>query len=436
MKMNFQKGVLIATYRVRFVLVMLVLVVSTHYYIESVFFDDGEISYTRMSPSQEHSMASVYQQVYNFEEIQARNTERMKFVKQQCYSSVQNLNENERYMHGNLSKDILRLLTTPNQSILYCRVSKAGSTYTLITLNQTFDCDYNCLVNSSQRIWVLPYEKKKIEIRNVYKFLFVREPYGRLFSTYSNKFYFPKGNWHPIGTTIARTFRENPSNDSLKFGHDVKFSEFIRFVVEEFEVGHKMDVHIRPMAATCDPCRYDFDFIGKLETMSSDFAYLKNEWKNRNIIKKSREDLGIKTNLFSAMNRLKFTLHRIKGSHIEIFNLYQRAWRYYQITAVISKHIGMPFSKNMTIKLREFKQKLEKAKQMSDVYNTTAVKAQRHEAMVQAYSTVPLKDLERLKTFVREDCLLFGYDESPAWLFDRTLSTNATNTFNYFIGLD
>jgi hypothetical protein len=304
------------------------------------------------------------------------------------------------------------------------------------TLYQTFDCDYNCLVNSSKRIWVLPYENKKFEISNVYKFLFVREPYGRLFSTYSNKFYFPKGYWHPIGTAIARTLRENPSKDSLEFGHDVKFSEFIRYVVEEFEVGHIMDEHIRPMSGDCNPCRYDFDFIGKLETMSSDFAYLKNEWINRNIIKKSRENLGIKTNLFSAIKHFKFTLKKIKGSHIEIFNLYQRAWRYYQITAVLSKHIGMPFPKNMTIKFREFRQELEKAKQMSDVYNTTTVKAQRHEAMVQAYSTVPLKDLERLKTFVREDCLLFGYDESPAWLFDRTLSTNATNTFNYFIGLD
>ncbi|XP_060555702.1 uncharacterized protein LOC132716447 [Ruditapes philippinarum] len=434
--MNFENGVLNGTYRIRFVLVMLVLVVSTHYYIEYVSFNDGEISYTRMSPSPKHNMASVYQQVYNFEEIQARNTKRMKFLKQQCYSSVRNLDKNERYMHGNLSKDILRLLTTPNQSILYCRVSKAGSTYTLNTLNQIFHCDYNCLVNSSKRIWVLPYEKKKIEIRKSYKFLFVREPYGRLFSTYSNKFYLPKGYWHPIGTTITRKFRENPSKDSLEFGHDVKFSEFIRYIVEEFEVGHNMDEHIRPMAGNCNPCRYEFDFIGKLETMSSDFAYLKNEWSKRNIIKKSRKDLGKQTNLFSAMNHFYSTLKKINGSHIEIFNLYQRAWRYYQITAVISKHIDMPFSKNMTFNFHQFKQELEKAKQMSDVYNTTAVKAQKYEAMVHAYSTVPLRDLERLKIFVREDCLLFGYDESPAWLFDRTLSSNASTTFNYFIGLD
>jgi hypothetical protein len=304
------------------------------------------------------------------------------------------------------------------------------------TLNKIFHCDNDCLRNSSKRIGMLPYQRKTVAIRNSYKFFFVREPYGRLFSTYSNKFYFPKGYWHPIGTTIARKFRENASKDSLEFGHDVKFSEFIRYVVEEFEVGYKMDVHIRPMAATCNPCIYDFDFIGKLETMSSDFAYLKNEWNNRNIIKKSREDLAEKTDLFSAMKYFNLTLKKINGSHIKIFNLYQRAWRYYQITAVIPKHIDMPFSKNMSINHDDFIQELEKAKQMSVVYNTTTVKAQKHEAMVQAYSTVPLRYLERLKTFVREDCLLFGYDESPTWLFDKKVSPKVPDTYNYFIGLD
>ncbi|XP_060555727.1 carbohydrate sulfotransferase 9-like [Ruditapes philippinarum] len=381
-------------------------------------------------------MTTVHQEVYDFEEIQARNARRKKFLEQQCYFSIKNLTRNERYMHGKLRKSILRALMTPNQTILYCRVSKAGSTYTMDTLNKIFHCDNDCLRNSSKRIGALPYQRKKVAIRNSYKFLFVREPYGRLFSTYSNKFYFPKGYWHPIGTTIARKFRENPSKDSLEFGHDVKFSEFIRYVVEEFEVGYKMDVHIRPMAATCNPCRYDFDFIGKLETMSSDFAYLKNEWNNRNIIKKSREDLGKKTNLFSAMKYFNLTLKKINGSHIEIFTLYQRAWRYFQITAVISKHVDMPFSKNMSINHDDFIQELEKAKQMSVVYNTTTVKAQKHEAMVQAYSTVPLRYLERLKTFVREDCLLFGYDESPTWLFDKKVSPKVPDTYNYFIGLD
>ncbi|XP_060607545.1 uncharacterized protein LOC132759740 [Ruditapes philippinarum] len=303
-------------------------------------------------------------------------------------------------------------------------------------LAEMFNCDINCLRNSSKLIRKLPYKKKKIEITNSYKFLFVREPYGRLFSTYSNKFYFPKGYWYPLGTNIIRRLRENPSQDSLIYGHDVTFAELIRYIVEEFEVGHIMDEHIRPMAAECNPCNYEFDFIGKLETMSSDIAYLRNEWNNRHFSKKSQEHLGKRTNLLSEMQHFHLTLKKINGSHINIFNLYQRAWRYYQITAVISKHINMPFSKNKTINYDKFIQELEKARKMTDVYNTTAVKAQKHEAMVQAYSTVPIRDIGRLKTFVREDCLLFGYEESLSWLFDKKVSTKEQTTFNYFIGLD
>lgn len=264
--------------------------------------------------------------------------------------------------------------------------------------------------------------------------MFVREPFGRLFSTYSNKFYFPKGNWNPIGMDIVRRYRKNPSKNSLSYGHDVTFAEFIRYTVDEFEMGNFMDDHIRPMMDNCKPCHYNFDFIGKLETMSSDLKYLIHVRNTRNITNNISIDFRNITKTFSEMTYFVSTLKKVNESDINIYNLYQRAWRYYQITGVISKHLMMPFSGNMTVNWKMFKQELELARQKS-LFNATALKTQKHEAMLQAYSTVPLTYLKRLQTVVKEDCLLFGYDGSPAWLFDRNTSRHMFSDFSYFIGI-
>ena len=63
--------------------------------------------------------------------------------------------------------------------------------------------------------------------------------------------------------------------------------------------------------------------------------------------------------------------------------------------------------------------------------NRTAVKLQRQEAMIQAYRTVPLKDMERLSKYVKMDCLMFGYDLRPNELFQRDNEPGGPS-FNYF----
>ena len=372
-------------------------------------------------------------QVYDWEKLQARNTERISYLKQQCNSTILNLKTKKRYRHGNERKH-LRALMTPDKSILYCRVSKAGSTFIMSKLHEIFHCDLDCLGNSSINTKRLPYKRKQLEVKDAYKFMFVREPYGRLFSTYSNKFYFPKGNWYPIGNDIARRFRKKPSESSLLYGHDVTFAELVRYTVEEYEIGNAMDVHIKPMGTNCSPCHYNFDFIGKLETMTSDLQFLAHEWNSKNITNNINIGSRDGENTFSSMKYFAFTLKKLYGSDINIYNLYQRAWSYYQITGVISKHIKMPFSENLTIKHFAFNHELELARQRS-LLNATAVKTQKHEAMLQAYSTVPLRYLKRLRNVVKEDCLLFGYDESPSWLFDRNVSRKISN-FDYFIGIN
>lgn len=212
----------------------------------------------------------------------AENLRRQARLRQYCMKN----NETER-------KYRVRTLTSPNFDIIYCRVNKAASTFTIQTL---FKCPEECMRGAAEKLYNLPQEDIHNISEQAYKFMFVREPYSRLFSAYTNKFYFPKGNWAPIGPEIVKKYRQNPSADSLKYGHDITFSEIIHYVVEMFETGHgeTMDEHVRPMYARCNPCGYKYDFLGKMETATSDWRYLVHELQSRNILKDIPSNIGEK----------------------------------------------------------------------------------------------------------------------------------------------
>ncbi|XP_060555725.1 uncharacterized protein LOC132716457 [Ruditapes philippinarum] len=165
------------------------------------------------------------QQTTDFQRTHARNYNRQLHLRDQCKLLSQNQTS---YRNAYMKRDILRILTSSTLALVYCRVNKAASWYTISILRNVLDCNEDCMRRYSQRIRSLSYAKKKNQIKNSFKFLFVREPYGRLFSTYCNKFYLPKGIWDPIGKDIVRRYRKNPSEDSLKYGYDVTFGGILR----------------------------------------------------------------------------------------------------------------------------------------------------------------------------------------------------------------
>ncbi|XP_045200170.2 carbohydrate sulfotransferase 11-like [Mercenaria mercenaria] len=380
---------------------------------------------------QAHGASVANAQIGMFDEVSGRNAERLNIIREQC-SLLGKPRQEET------SKLKLRTLCNPSHSVIYCRVNKAASTFIIDTLAYVLNCSADCLRNSSLELYSLP-EKyvKDILQKTAYSFMFVREPYGRLFATYCNKFYFPKGFWTPVGLRIVKRFRENPSNDSLQYGHDVTFTELIRYTVEEFEAGKSMDDHITPMHVRCDPCEHRYNFIGKLETIKSDLEFLANEWQLKKISKRIPEKISEKNNskTFRPMEYFQALLQRLKleQSSINTNDLYKRAWRYYQITGKIYKHINMPCPPTYLNEsnFKDFFKEMKLAVFASNV-SATELKAQKEEAMLEAYSKVPLKYLYRLRKVVLKDCLFFGYDDRPKWLFNRTSSKVNKSSFNYF----
>ena len=333
---------------------------------------------------------------------------------------------------------------------VYCAVPKSGCWFWLRTL-QIIEHEKNFSSLNEMRFSKSPIkpliqlkkflsnhthtEVEEFKSKSV-KFLFVREPYSRLLSAYNNKILLPNPLFWNMGKKIVAAIRHNPSNESLKYGHDVTFAEYIKYVLIQFESGKLLDPHFAPMNTICDPCRFNFDYFGKLETFASDAEFIieKLKEKNKNIsINFADFDKETAMDRVNAQTNFLFAkLKETKGLKYPSYNFYLRVWRDLQIAGHLSKELDMPILKseqNLTLSKDEFLNLVKYA--LSRPMNQTLVKKQRGEALLQAYRSVPKEDLERLSKFVKKDCILFGYDERPRHIFDQSSLPNQ-ETFNYF----
>eukprot|EP00076_Gallus_gallus_P042117 XP_025007655.1 carbohydrate sulfotransferase 11 [Gallus gallus] len=114
-------------------------------------------------------------------------------------------------------------------------------------------------------------------LKNYMKFLFVREPFERLVSAYRNKFT-QKYNtsFHKrYGTKIVRRQRKNATQEALRKGDDVKFEEFVAYLIDPHTQREEpFNEHWQTVYSLCHPCHIHYDLIGKYETLEEDSNYI------------------------------------------------------------------------------------------------------------------------------------------------------------------
>jgi chondroitin 4-sulfotransferase 11 len=123
-------------------------------------------------------------------------------------------------------------------------------------------------------------EEIRFRLTNYFKFMFVRDPFDRVLSAYNDKFRSSDNMLfnENYGRRIIERYRQNASNESLSRGHDVKFDEFVRYLIDpatrEEEQTNKhwygFEMHWRAFDDICHPCFVGYDFLGKYETLSDD----------------------------------------------------------------------------------------------------------------------------------------------------------------------
>jgi len=76
-----------------------------------------------------------------------------------------------------------------------------------------------------------------------------------------------------LSPRILRRYRVNRTRKSIRRGNDVKFTEFVRYIIDSRS--HPLhDFHWTPQTALCQPCRVHYDFIGHYETIYDDARYV------------------------------------------------------------------------------------------------------------------------------------------------------------------
>lgn len=338
-----------------------------------------------------------------------------------------------------------RILVEKIHNIYYCPIPKVSSTFwkRILTvfasqgkLKSPFDISLGG-VNLSKLKQLSEEEKRNLK-ENGTSFIFVRDPYARLFSGYENKLYHANLLfWRATGRQVVHKIRGNYSDVYENFGFDVTFLEFIKYILYLSESGNHINIHFSPMNEMCDPCSTDFQYIGKLETLREDADFLISKWKNQfPEVFLHFDDFHMETAVDTASGRVNFLFQAkkiLKEIKFPFIKMMLRTWRDLQIRGYLSKYINFPYTQRDadSITKDEFLEAVKTA--LSIPVNRSEVKQQRQEALIQAYRQVPLEDMERLRRYVLEDCLLFGFDDRPKILFNRTV--NVEDDFTYLDGL-
>ena len=209
-----------------------------------------------------------------------------------------------------------RMMIDPNRKVMFCNIAKVGSTVWVRTMAQMAlnitEYELTKMAESFPKLqrnptyFIHDYPKKfgldttaswtrdtwKTRAENYYKFMFVRNPFDRLKSTYRDKFLLHDERTSQyymgkVGQFIRQKYR--PPDAGIR-SLEVTFEEFLRFVLGR----HMFNYHWTSQVETCDPCGIEYDFIGHMETLADDAEYIfKNVFhSNLNVTKTLHPSYG------------------------------------------------------------------------------------------------------------------------------------------------
>ena len=109
--------------------------------------------------------------------------------------------------------------------------------------------------------------------KNYYKIMLVRDPFERLVSAYRNKLLNKQSvAFHSTpGKMIVRRYRFNDSKSADPKGDDVKFIEYVRYLIDN--PSKEVNEHWMSYHDLCRPCDVNYDFIGSIDTLSRDVSH-------------------------------------------------------------------------------------------------------------------------------------------------------------------
>lgn len=310
----------------------------------------------------------------------------------------------------------------------YCPIEKCGSTTWKNILNRIRE-ELQPLTKQGPPL-VNPDPSRLSGFRG---FVFVRDPYSRLLSAYVDKFFSPNPMyWNRVGRYIVSTFRrgDRPSRRSLRCGHDVTFPEFVRYVLHSQRTGRHREPHFIPAHDHCGFCRYNYSYVGHLETLAQDLPFVLRALGSP---VGYGQDFGadtIRANLRRLFMRAEdFTRRQC----MSLGEGLRRLWKRWHARGLISRHRPFPFPDPPArgFSFRTVKAAALEAHRKSGGPRSASRRKQQRAALAEAFSAVPAHDRRDLRDLLLLDFQLFGFDSAPTEVFPVGAEKPSTN-YSYF----
>ncbi|NXU69993.1 CHSTB sulfotransferase, partial [Horornis vulcanius] len=215
-------------------------------------------------------------------------------------SSLQAVHQQRREMLSNICSrytrkrrllqpdDLRHLVVDDTHGLLYCYVPKVACTnWKRVMMVLTGQGKYQDPLEIPAHEAHIPSNLRTLSeysvpeinyrLRSYLKFVFVREPFERLVSAYRNKFTLSYNTaFHKrYGTRIIRRHRQEPSRRALERGDDVRFEEFVYYLLDpRTQQEEPFNEHWERVHSLCHPCIIHYDVVGKYETLAEDANYI------------------------------------------------------------------------------------------------------------------------------------------------------------------
>lgn len=188
-----------------------------------------------------------------------------------------------RYPQKEYARSLKYLMVDDKHKVLYCYVSKVGTTTWLSMLSRDLHASSNKAPNllRSQMVRGIrelkSYNPTEIRLRlsKYYKFLFVRHPLTRIVSAFRDKLLHDSDQsrrYLPRILKYTRNIDSSEVNNSLN-ARSLTFSEFLAYTYTSGKI-IRTDQHWENIYRLCNPCGIRYDYIGKKETFHQDAIHI------------------------------------------------------------------------------------------------------------------------------------------------------------------
>ncbi|XP_052777937.1 uncharacterized protein LOC128215271 [Mya arenaria] len=326
----------------------------------------------------------------------------------------------EKKLTSNCKTSFKNMFYVPSRNIVFCGIEKTGSSFwrrilrivggagdgqsnpSLLKIGYAYQEEgYRSLTKASLS------EVREI-FRNSTSIMFVRNPFGRLFSGWLDKLYNPNWVfWQSYGPSMGSPAVQ--SNVS-KCGYDVPFENFVKYVTKLIMDGYCLDGHFSPNYDHCKPCLFQFNFIGHYETLKEDTEHIINSLNLSKVVTLNDfESNAGKDAIEDAVDwvfKHKTVLRKCNVTfHCALF----KVWNRLQSRGFISTKSAFPYSSvskaNQTTS-EDFKKLLYESSSQNSIAD---MKASRARSFHQAITNLSKDLVSQIEKAFRIDFEIFGY---------------------------